>query len=283
MSGQRPTAANHILVVDDNEDIHVAIRKTLTPNQTCDHHGLAERERVLFGVAETMSPVLTQMNFLIDSAYQGEEAVEMVRTAKTRYFMAIVDMRMPPGIDGLETIKRLWSHAPYLFTVICSAYSDHGWDDIIRRLGPASNLLILRKPFETIEIRQIATAVASMYSSLSAIGASVGVLEAELEHCEARFERAQSQLGALLATSAGPVVLADERDTITNANDPAGALWQCAASDLIGRPVADILTLDGERGVARRVGGEIPVAVTSARHPLNGGGSFVRVFRIASG
>ena len=73
--------------------------------------------------------------------------------------MAFVDIRMPPGWDGVETIDRLWKAAPNLQAVICTAYSDYSWHDIIGRFGHTDNLLILKKPFETVEVLQLAHAL----------------------------------------------------------------------------------------------------------------------------
>jgi signal transduction histidine kinase len=77
--------------------------------------------------------------------------------------LAFVDVRMP-GWDGIETIGRLWREDPDLQVVICSAFSDHSWSDIMQKLSPGDGLLILRKPFDNLEIRQIAHALATKWS-----------------------------------------------------------------------------------------------------------------------
>lgn len=73
--------------------------------------------------------------------------------------MAFIDMRMPPGWDGLETIERLWQVDPKLQIALCTAYSDYSWEDIAERLQLGDRLLILKKPFDAIEIRQMASAL----------------------------------------------------------------------------------------------------------------------------
>src|ERR1051326_1170424 len=65
-------------------------------------------------------------------------------------------MRMPPGWDGIETIEKIWKKDPSLEIVICTAYSDHSWADVLRRLGRTDRLLILKKPFDTVEVSQLA-------------------------------------------------------------------------------------------------------------------------------
>jgi signal transduction histidine kinase len=85
--------------------------------------------------------------------------VQLARNEGRPYAVAFVDMRMPPGWDGLETIEHLWKTDPELQVVICTAYTDHSWEDIVRRLGHDDRLLILQKPFSSIEVSQLATSL----------------------------------------------------------------------------------------------------------------------------
>ena len=103
-----------------------------------------------------------QPHFELDSAFQGREGVELALAAMKegrRYAMAFVDMRMPPGWDGLETIERLWEVDPQIQVCICSAHTDYDWTEVVDRLGHSDRLLVLRKPFEPIEVLQCATAL----------------------------------------------------------------------------------------------------------------------------
>ena len=61
----------------------------------------------------------------------------MARAALERgqpYAMAFVDMRMPPGWDGLKTIEELWKVDPDVQVVICSAHTDYDWSEVVERL-----------------------------------------------------------------------------------------------------------------------------------------------------
>ena len=91
--------------------------------------------------------------------------------------MAFVDMRMPPGWDGLETIGRLWDVDPDLQVAICSAHSDYDWMDVIARLGHADKLLIIKKPFEIIEIIQCASALTRKWQNERILRRQVQTLE----------------------------------------------------------------------------------------------------------
>lgn len=155
-----PTASsqkNRILVVDDNPAIHQDYRKLLTAS---DEGDLTQAEMDLFGETSAALPGATAATeYQIDSAYQGEEALALVEKAMEEgcpYRMAFVDIRMPPGWDGIDTIERLWKVDPQLEVVICSAYSDYSWRQIVNRLGRTDQFLVLRKPFDAIEVRQLA-------------------------------------------------------------------------------------------------------------------------------
>lgn len=143
-----------ILVIDDNHAIHDDFRKILCADDATAN--LNEEEAALFGEE---SPAAGANNYQIDSAYQGEEGLALVRQAAQEerpYAMAFVDVRMPPGWDGIETIARIWQEYPDLEVVICTAYSDYSWDEMIEKLGRTDHLLILKKPFDNIEVRQLA-------------------------------------------------------------------------------------------------------------------------------
>jgi EAL domain-containing protein (putative c-di-GMP-specific phosphodiesterase class I)/DNA-binding NarL/FixJ family response regulator len=147
-----------ILVIDDNAEIHHDFRKILSPTR----NGVAEiaaSEEVFFGVA---CPSPSRPVYQLDSALQGQQGVELVRVAlreKRPYAMAFVDVRMPPGWDGIETVTRLWECDPDVQVVICTAYSDYSWEQTRERLGHAHRFIVLKKPFDNIEVLQLAEAL----------------------------------------------------------------------------------------------------------------------------
>ena len=77
--------------------------------------------------------------------------------------MAFVDVRMPPGWDGIETISHIWKEFPDLQIVICTAYSDYSWEDIAKAVGNTDHVLILKKPFDNIEVMQMAHALSKKW------------------------------------------------------------------------------------------------------------------------
>jgi len=145
-----------IIVIDDNKAIHDDFRKILTGR------GLGEvdiMEEALFGEE---AKVGRAAKFEVDSAFQGQEGFEMVQKALREgrpYAMAFMDVRMPPGWDGIETTVRIWAVDPDIQVVICTAYSDYSWHEMTGRIGYSDKLLILKKPFDNVEAVQLATAL----------------------------------------------------------------------------------------------------------------------------
>jgi signal transduction histidine kinase len=152
-----PVANRRILIIDDNPAIHEDFRKILcpvTPAQTLD-----EDEAAIFGKRVEISP---SAGFDIHSAFQGQEGLEMLKGAVAGgrpYAMAFIDGRMPPGWDGVETIANIWQTYPELQIVICTAYSDYSWEEIVKRVGQSDSLVILKKPFDNVEVLQLAHAM----------------------------------------------------------------------------------------------------------------------------
>ena len=146
-----------ILVVDDNRAIHDDFRKILAAVAgTRDELDALDAE--LFGTTAAGQ----DEGFELDSAYQGEEAIEKVRRARAEgrgYALLFVDVRMPPGLDGIQTTARLLREDDDVGIVICSAYSDHSWEEMTSAFGKTDRVLILKKPFDTVEVRQLAHAL----------------------------------------------------------------------------------------------------------------------------
>lgn len=165
-----------ILVIDDNSAIHDDFRKILSGPSTSARE-LMDFETRLFDGEDVSVPV---DGFEIDSAFQGQEGLQRVRDSLSsgrRYAMAFVDVRMPPGWDGIETVQHLWRTDPDLQVVICTAYSDYSWREMIARLGQSDRLVILRKPFDNIEVTQLAAALTRKWELYQQIRQKVVDLE----------------------------------------------------------------------------------------------------------
>jgi diguanylate cyclase (GGDEF)-like protein len=182
-----------VLVIDDNPAIHKDFKKVLGAGlgEAAD---LQADEVVLFGAA---SSTPARPTFEVDSALQGQEGVERVREALRAgrpYAMAIVDMQMPPGWDGLETIERLWKVDPDVQVVICSAHAGYDWTELVVRLGHADKLLVVKKPFEPIEVLQCANALTRKWQNEWIVRRQVETLEKVVTDRTEGLETANAQL-----------------------------------------------------------------------------------------
>ncbi|KQM52465.1 ATPase [Pseudomonas sp. Leaf15] len=150
-----------ILLIDDTPSIHEDFRKILMPS-VASNSALDDLESALFGDAATPQA----QAFDLHSAYGGEEGLGLLTTAMAEqrpYALAFVDMRMPQGWDGAKTIEALWKVDPDLQVVVCTAYSDYSWEDLLFRLHAHDRLLILKKPFDNIEVQQMANTLANKW------------------------------------------------------------------------------------------------------------------------
>jgi PAS domain S-box-containing protein len=236
-----------ILIIDDNRAIHDDLRKILLGNDD-ESPDLLSDEDLLFDSHPSSAPVA---KFEIDSAYQGQEGLERVRAKLASglpYALAFVDVRMPPGWDGVETITRLWEVDPNLQVVICTAYSDYSWSSIHAKLGQSDSLLILKKPFDSIEAIQLAYALTRKWiathqarSKLDDLDLMVARRTAELQSANDSLkkefvERAKAEEAFRVVFEASPIGIAllDENLRFVNANAALERLHGLAREAIVG-------------------------------------------------
>lgn len=184
-----------ILVVDDNEAIHDDFRKVLTRAEAA----ASDLEAQLFGESDSDSDadVTNAMVYQIDSAHQGLEAIEetsIALGAGDPYSVVFMDVRMPPGLDGIKTTARILELDPHVQVVICTAYSDYSWAEMIGEIGETDRVLILKKPFDPVEVRQLAAALHRKWELAHAAAATVSTLEDEVRHRTAELETTNALL-----------------------------------------------------------------------------------------
>jgi diguanylate cyclase (GGDEF)-like protein len=274
-----------ILIIDDNAAIHHDFRKVL--GAQADQSAQATLDLLEAGLFGTPVSTAVRPNFEIDSAHQGQEGVKMAGQAVAEgrpYTMAFVDMRMPPGWDGLETIEHLWKTDPDVQVVICSAHTDYDWTEVVARLGHSDKLLVLRKPAEPIEVLQCATALSRKWENERLVKDHVGQLEQVITVRTHGLEAANRQLRHLAThdalTGLPNRVLLDDRLAQAMAHADRDkrsfALMVCdldrfkLINDSLGHRAGDELLQE----VARRLSAVARTADTVARF---GGDEFVLV------
>jgi diguanylate cyclase (GGDEF)-like protein len=165
-SQKSETTSRRILIVDDQQHIHDTFVRVFNNRSATDDGALDDFEAMFLdddSPADRPNAVRSaadqRPDYALDHAHSGEAAVEKVRHSlreTTPYSVAFVDMRMPNGLDGLETTEAIWEIDPNVQVIICTAYSDHTWDEVLNRLGCTDRLLLLKKPFDRDEARQMA-------------------------------------------------------------------------------------------------------------------------------
>ena len=147
----------NILIIDDNPKIAEDLIKVLQPKNNSNGN-LDALEQKLFGTQDNTSPTKPSNNieFKFTTAHQGLVGFELVAKSiksQKHFALAFVDVRMPPGIDGIETIQKIWQLDSDIQIVLCTAYSDYSWQKMVDNLGLTDKLIILKKPFDSIAAR----------------------------------------------------------------------------------------------------------------------------------
>lgn len=148
-----------ILVIDDSPNILQDFRKILRPMGACNS-----------GLWSELRPDLLDETFphsgkepfdldCVDNGMSGCELVKHARAQDSPFAVVFLDVRLSNGWDGIETVERIWDEDPGVQVVLCTAYPDFGWSEVLPRLGHGDQLLILRKPFDPIEVWQLSTAL----------------------------------------------------------------------------------------------------------------------------
>jgi signal transduction histidine kinase len=150
-----------ILVADDTPALHEAYRNIFAtidePSATAFQLGTSK-----FATDMVEAPMAAGLRHEITYVHQGEEAIAAAaaaQVARAPFALAILDVRMPPGIDGVQTARQLRARYPDLQIVLCTAYSDYSWSDLTEAFPESDGLLLLKKPFDAIEVQQLANAL----------------------------------------------------------------------------------------------------------------------------
>src|ERR1700733_11903257 len=153
-----------VLVVDDEADIRDAYRQIFQDTEVSqDTAGFRELSARLFsktgGAAAPGRRLSRGASFAPVFCEQAEGAVAAVEEALAQeqpFAVVFLDMRMPPGHDGVWAASRIRELDPEIEIVICTAYSDVDPSEIGGMVPPEDKLAYLQKPFHPHEVRQMA-------------------------------------------------------------------------------------------------------------------------------
>ena len=237
-----PAASNcRILIIDDNERIHEDFRKILAGDSTSS--AMSEDEALLFGDDSAASGDGGADEFQVEDAMQGQEGFEMVKAAVEEgrpYAMAFVDMRMPPGWDGVETIEHLWQVDPALQVVICTAYSDYSWKETIDRLGQTDRLLILKKPFDVAEVSQLAASLTRKWEMQRQLKERMDEMEEAVALRTRELQQARDDSERLLGAISSLLIEVDAKLIVRRWNIQAEELFGISVDEALGKCFADL-------------------------------------------
>ena len=229
---------NRILIVDDNVAIQDDFRKILDSGKL--DQKLEELDNLFFGETETVQhgkPV--ELLF----ASQGQEAYKLVQEeqqAGREIQMAFVDMRMPPGWDGTQTIKKIWELDSRIKIVICTAYSDKEWSEIAAELEHLDQLLILKKPFDTVEVTQLAESLCEQWFIEKESLLERQQLESRLEHQQNELEVVHQDAEQLIQSIDNILITVDQNLVVQRWNPAAEKCFGIDSQEAIGRSFGQI-------------------------------------------
>lgn len=210
-----------IIIFDDNTAIHHDFIKILLDSAKQEDIELSQLEKKFFNIESQKKEMEKVPQFEIETASQGQEGVKKIAAAlkENKHFaLAFVDIRMPPGWDGIETIKRIWELDSNVQVVICTAYSDYTWEETVKELGKKDNLLILKKPFDSTAVRQIACALTKKWQLARETAHFANSLESRIQERTAELNKSLSLMRATLESSADGILVVNNDGKISNYN-----------------------------------------------------------------
>ena len=216
----------NILIIDDNPQIHRDFIKVLTVDESDKSAELKKISNEMFGseiIKKNKFP-----EFHIDTSTQGQEGVERIQNALNKnnpYSLAFVDIRMPPGWDGIETIKHIWETDPDIQIVICTAYSDYTWEETVAELGQRENLLILKKPFDSVAVRQLTCALTKKWQLLKESRDYTSSLEESVKERTHLLEQSLSITRGTLESTEEGILVVDINNRIIDFNHKILEIW----------------------------------------------------------
>jgi len=253
-----------ILVIDDqqsNLESFAALLESAQSRSAADAAELDDLETALRGGASGSGRLaavpMTGRDARYDVRYalQGADGLRECAAATAAgapFAVAFVDIHMPPGMDGVETVAALWQDQPNLEVVLCTAYSSYSWHEILAKLPHRDQLVILRKPFDPIEVRQLAACLSEKWRRGCNLARRMEELEARVASEVAR--RLQDELARSQKFEALGRLAADIAHEI---NTPAQYIQ--TNLEFIGEAFADLPGTD-----AGELRSDIAAAITDA-------------------
>ena len=186
-----------VLIVDDQDEIHIDFEEILGKgNRGTASDDLADA----FLPSDSEGRVKYLPSFELTHASSGDEAYQLVRTSQESsqpFAVAYVDIRMPPGMDGVETIRQIRAFEKNLEIVIMTAYTDKPLHEIVTNMELLHKLLYIRKPVAREEIQQITFSLVEKWNVEQEAAAHQQALALSYERLKAVLDATGDAIGVL--------------------------------------------------------------------------------------
>lgn len=211
---------SRVIVIDDDREIWEAYRAILAPQQI-EGGSSAQKRMDELVVKAGLTEVSEQRNFDVSFASQGREGLQLVEKSlqeNAPFAIAFIDIRMPPGWDGMETAVKIRAADPDIEIVIVTAYADRSRDEIAKAVTPPHKLLYLRKPFDLDELKQIALSLCAKW------------------YIARTEEKQRNDMSTILTTTPAAIFTTDLKRRITSWNSSAEMITGYSAEEVLGKP-----------------------------------------------
>ena len=219
---------NRVLIVDDEDGIHSDFQDMLNPPS---EQKLTDQFAASLLDAEVTNKAAFLPHFELLHAESGEKACQMITDAKESnrpIAVAYMDVRMPPGIDGIEAIRRIRETDKDIELVIMTAYTDKPLPEIIRDMETLHKLLYIRKPFAPEEIQQITLALVEKWN----IEQTLAKKQAQIVINHQKLEISHQQLETVLDSTADAIGMFDDKGHLLFANQDYQELFDLTEDQL---------------------------------------------------
>jgi len=209
-----------ILVADDESSISDLFRQGLSRINT-DSIVQSKTRRLNEKLSYQNTPKLPSPSFDIVTCQQADEAVDAVKDALEcgrPFSIAFIDVRMPPGPDGVWAAEHIRKLDSDIEIVIMTGYTDISPCVIARRVPPAHKLLYIQKPFQSHEIVQFAFALSMKWHGEHKLREVHKELEVRVEEQIHGFKKVSEKLDGIIQSVTDHLSMIDEKYNIVWAN-----------------------------------------------------------------
>lgn len=191
---KKMTLNNKILIVDDNPSIHQDFKNALVTRISQPTEAVLKLEKEIFG--SNSQPNYQHLQFELQHAFSTEDALKILEKShfeQNPIAVIFMDIKMPPGMDGIAASKIILDKFPHTEIVLCTAFTEYTHEEILIKLGLTDHIIFLKKPFDIVEVRQLAIALMQKWNLNREVEKYTNRLETEVKKRTFELEKALEQ------------------------------------------------------------------------------------------